>query len=127
MFKAAGLALIASGFIVYIKTVKPELSFLIRIGGICAVFTAVYASFEFARDRLDYLISLGDSEIAFVRTALKITAVCLVTQTAADICRDCNETALATGTETVGKVLILALAFPVIENILKFGLALLGG
>jgi stage III sporulation protein AD len=43
--------------------------------------------------------------------------VCFVAQLASDICRDANETAIATNVEMAGKIAVLLIALPLFGEI----------
>ena len=55
---------------------------------------------------------------AYVRTLFKTVGICFLTDFAADVCRDVEETGLAQRVETVGRMLILAVAAPVLASLL---------
>ena len=58
---------------------------------------------------------------------LKGVGICLLTQTAADTCRDAGENALAGKAELVGKTALLLLALPLFEQVLTQALDLMKG
>ena len=43
----------------------------------------------------------------------KAVGICIITQLAADVCRDCRETAMASAVETAGRAAVLLLSVPV--------------
>jgi stage III sporulation protein AD len=57
----------------------------------------------------------------------KALGVCLLTQTAADACRDAGEGGLASKTELVGKVALLIVTLPLFERVAQSAAALIGG
>lgn len=68
-----------------------------------------------------YLKRLTDTAIApeQAQILLKALGLAVLTQYAADICKECGENALANGVELIGKVEILLLSLPLIDRILE--------
>lgn len=65
--------------------------------------------------RMFALGGVGESHLAVV---LRGAGVCLVTQLAADTCRDAGDSALAGKAELTGRIILLLLAVPLYEQIL---------
>lgn len=49
---------------------------------------------------------------------LKALGICILTQLAADICRDSRETAMASAVELAGRISLLLLCVPLVEKLL---------
>lgn len=58
---------------------------------------------------------------------LKGLGVCLLTQTAADCCRDAGESALAGKAELTGKITLLALSVPLFEKVATLAVTMING
>jgi stage III sporulation protein AD len=69
-------------------------------------------------------ISVESTFSVYVQTIFKALGVAVVTETAADICRDFGESAIASKVELAAKGMIMMLALPVVENLLalSFGM-----
>ncbi len=63
----------------------------------------------------------------YVGILFRALGVCLLTQLAADTCRDAGETALATKAEFVGKILLMVLSMPLFEEIIHLAQSLMQG
>lgn len=60
-----------------------------------------------------------DSDFSvYTQTVLKALGISVVTETAADICRDFGESAIASKVELAAKSIMMMLALPVIESLL---------
>ena len=57
----------------------------------------------------------------------KALGICLLSQLAADACRDAGENAMAEKAELAGKVFLLLLALPLFEKIAELALTLING
>ena len=63
----------------------------------------------------------------YLAAVLKAAGITLLTQLTADTCRDAGETALAAKAELVGRVLLLAVAVPLFQDLLTLVTALMSG
>ena len=67
----------------------------------------------------------GGLASAHITAVLKAAGICLLTQLAADTCRDAGEAALAGKAELTGRLLLLLLAVPLFEELLGLVVTLL--
>ena len=86
----------------------------VAVIGISVVHTSADI-IEFAK-RL-YNASAGESEYFFILA--KGAGICIITGVAADCCRDCNESALASSIETAGRLAMLVVSFPLMSGVLS--------
>ena len=102
---------------VVIKNIKPEFSPLIRIAGSVAVSTL---ALSIILPIVTYIRSLfsGSSLGEYGDAVIKALGIAALTQICADICRDSGEGSAASGVELIGKLEILLLCIPMIEDIL---------
>lgn len=109
------LLILASSAI--IKQWKSDFLPLIRIAAVVLFGTLLIAS---ARPLLSLINTLGDSAGAskYIETILKGLGIVILTQICSDICRDSGEGTLAGHIETVGKLELLLLCIPLIQEIL---------
>ncbi len=100
-----------------IKQWKSDFLPLVRIGAVVLFGTLLIAS---ANPLLALITTLGKGEEAsqYIETILKGLGIVILTQISSDICRDSGEGTLAGHIETVGKVELLLLCIPLIEEIL---------
>ena len=100
-----------------IRSWKSDFLPLIRIGSIVLFGVLLIASTE---PLLSLITTLGTGigSTQYVETILKGIGIVFLTQICADICRDSGEGALAGHIETVGKLELLLLCVPLIEEIL---------
>ena len=74
--------------------------------------------------RMTVLGGVGENHLGVV---LRGAGICLVTQLAADTCRDAGDTALAGKAELTGRMLLLLLAVPLYEEILSLVTGVMAG
>ncbi len=75
----------------------------------------------------DYIKRLtGDSALpSFFSVLIKSVGIALLCGSAADICRDCGDTALGAKVETAGKAMIILLSLPVLKYLLDSATSLM--
>ena len=69
----------------------------------------------------------GGISDTYVSIVFKALGVCLLTQLAADACRDAGETGLAAKAELTGKFALLTLALPLFRKVGELAQTLIGG
>ena len=118
LLTAVGMLLCGALLSAVLRTSRPELAVCLSLlAGALAVgmLLGQISPLLTALRRMFALGGMGDSQLAVV---LRGAGICLVTQLAADTCRDAGDTALANKAELTGRVLLLLLAVPLYEQIL---------
>ena len=117
ILKLCMVALLILASAIVIKQWKSDFVPLIRIGAVVLFGTLLIAS---AQPLLSLIMTLGKDSGAsrYIETILKGLGIVILTQISSDICRDSGEGTLAGHIETVGKVELLLLCIPLIEEIL---------
>lgn len=129
LLRAVGIALIALVAMLVLKSLSSGFSALLRVGAMILLFTIAF--FELARGIAELReLSFGIvGENSFVASALgvmlKALGIALLARICSDICRDCGESGLAFGVESVAGVVIFSLSLPVLAEILGFASELL--
>lgn len=117
ILKLCMVALLILASSTVIKQWKSDFVPLVRIGAVVLFGTLLIAS---ARPLLSLINTLGnDAGVSqYVEIILKGLGIVILTQICSDICRDSGEGTLAGHIETVGKLELLLLCIPLIEEIL---------
>lgn len=107
-----------------IRQWKSDFLPLIRMGATVLFGVLLIAS---AEPLLSLITSLANraGALQYIETILKGLGIAVLTQICSDICRDSGETSLAGHIDTVGKLELLLLCVPLIEEILVVAEALL--
>ena len=100
-----------------LKQWKSDLLPLLRVAILLLFGIAAIASI---RPAITYLSQLGENASigGYVEVLLKALGIAILTQYTAEICRECGENAAASGVELTGKIEILLLCLPLIDEIL---------
>lgn len=121
MMRACGVAVIASLCIAVIGGGSGGYVFALRTGGAVLLFGIFMLIFG---DSIEALreVSQGIYANEFATDAfgvmLKGLGVALLSRFCSDICRDCGEQTLASGVESVGRIVIFSLSLPMLMDIL---------
>ncbi len=111
----AGIAIAAAGAAILLKQYKPEYAFGISVAaGVLLIFFIVTKAEEVIRELGAFAESSGiDSENYGI--VLRCLGVCLITNAAAETCRDCGQNSIVT---VAGKALILIIALPLFSELM---------
>ena len=97
---------------------------LIRVGACILIFSLVALELSRGIDLIRDMYFDIKTENAFLGESLsvmiKALAIALVGRVGADVCKECGESGIAQGIESVSGVVIFTLSLPVITSILEF-------
>ena len=122
--KICMLALLGLSASMIVKQWKSDFLPLLRLGLIVLFGGVLIAS---AAPILSFLRGFGEEESLSPYTQLlfKALGIAILTQLCSDVCRECGESGIAGGVELTGKLEILMLCIPLMEELLKTARALL--
>lgn len=125
IFNISGAAIVTAVIAIVMRQQKQEYSTFIGIaaGALLLLFAIVNLSPVF--DFMNGLADLAKLPQGHAAILFKTLGVCYVTQFAADVCRDAGETGIAGKVELAGKVIVLVLAMPMFESVLKMAVSLM--
>ena len=123
----AGVVVIAAFLAVILRQQRPEQAMAVSlIAGVVILVLVVTKALPVIGTLRDLLTSAAlPSEYGAI--LFKALGICLLTQLAADACRDAGENALAGKAELAGKLLLLTLALPLFERIAELAASLIEG
>ena len=124
LFKLFALALIAAMLITLFRKWGSDFATLLKVAAGALVASAALGGIV---PIVEYMRSLGEVSLPWetVEGLLRILAVAIVTHICATICRDCGESTLGGYLELGGKVEIIALTLPMIEEIVEVATGIL--
>jgi stage III sporulation protein AD len=119
LFRVVGIALIGAIAAVLLRQNRPELGMLVSLGcGIILISMGMNAVQQ-ALEVVQRLMQQGGIDREYAAILLKSLGVCIVTQVAADACRDSGENAIAAKIEFIGKLSILGISLPLFAKLLS--------
>ena len=124
---AVGLLLCGGLLSSVLRANRPELAVCLSLlAGVLVVGMLLreLSPLVLALRRMTVLGGMGENHLGVV---LRGAGICLVTQLAADTCRDAGDSALAGKAELTGRILLLLLAVPLYEEILTLVIGVVNG
>lgn len=118
LVSVVGVLLCAAFLAAVLRTQRPELAVgLSLLAGVLVTVAVVsrLSPLVASLGRLTAQSGLPEDSLGLV---LRAAGVCLVTQLAADTCRDAGEFSLASKAELAGRFMLLVMALPLFERIL---------
>ena len=111
----AGISVTAAVLALMLRQTQPAYGTVMALSaGVLLLFSALSTLIPLV-ERVRALFDNSVIDSRYTAVLLKALAIALLTQTAADICRDAGETALAAKAELGGQVLLLLCGLPLFE------------
>ncbi|MCM2588912.1 stage III sporulation protein AD [Rossellomorea marisflavi] len=114
-----GIALVSTFLALLIKEQKPNFAFLLIVFVGCSIFLFLIDQIYAIIHMLEKLAANANVNLVYVQTILKIIGIAYIAELAAHITRDAGEGAIAAKVELAGKILILAMAIPILTVIIE--------
>lgn len=105
---------------------NPEQAMAVTLGAGALLLTVVLSHAVPLIGNMRALLENSGLSGEYLHVVFKALGICLLTQLAADVCKDAGEQALANKAEFAGKVSLLLLAVPLFEKIGSIALSLMG-
>lgn len=117
--KVAALAVAAAICAVSIRKHVPEISMILTIAAGVLILSFCLSWVTDVLGALRKFAQYGGISDALLSPVLKVAGIAVVTNVAAEICRDAKESGLASIIETAGTVLSLLAAIPLASSVLS--------
>jgi len=114
----AGCAVVISLLVLVLRQQKPELGQAAAVAAGVLMLGVIMLEMKPVLTQIRDLIAqttAGD----YVPVVLKALGICMVTQLAADICRDSGQQTVATNMEIAGRLAMLAVSLPLLSSVLS--------
>ena len=124
VMKMAGLSVFAAVAAVILRRLRPEMGMAVSLAAgimLLALATPLLSEVVGVLSALAKQGGVGDT---YLQQLLKIAGISLLTDFAAQTCRDAGEDGLAMKTELAGRVMLISLALPAMRTLLTKLLAL---
>jgi len=119
ILQIVAIGLIATLLAIILKQQKPELAIYISIAAGLFIFFLIIGELSGVVDILNKLIQKSQLNTVYFPTLLKIIGIAYITEFGAGICRDAGEGAIASKIELGGKVIIMAMALPILAGLME--------
>lgn len=118
IFKIVGFVLIALFLFLILKDRKNEMAMLVTLAAGVIILLFLFGKLS---EIINFIQSIGNKaniDMVYIGIVLKILAIAYVTTFCSEICKDAGASSLASKVEFSGKILILALAIPILMAVL---------
>ncbi|WP_343031557.1 stage III sporulation protein AD [Metabacillus lacus] len=119
ILQIVGLGLIATFLALIVKEQKPTYAFLLVVFTGCAIFLFLVDQVYIIIRMIEKIAVNANINLIYVETILKIIGIAYIAEFGAQITKDAGQGAIASKIELGGKVLILAMAIPILTVIIE--------
>ena len=119
IFKFVLLGVVVAALAMLLKGTRPEIALMLSLSAGILLFLLALDNLASVVDFADKLGQKYGLKSEYLILALKIVGIALVSDFGAQICKDAGENAIASKVELGGKLTVLALALPVIAELIK--------
>ena len=123
ILKAAALAIVICVLALCLKKDQPGFAFLVSVCGALCLFAMSAAQIEPVIRQLRELAALVDAPSFGI--LLRVLAIALIAQFAADLCRECGLASAGFCVELFGRVLAMMEALPLLQSLVQSFLSFL--
>ncbi len=119
IMKIVGVAFITAIASILIKSTKPELAFAVTVTGIIVIFLFLINSLQGTVAVLNAIALNTGVENGLLKLLLKIIGIGYITEFGAGILNDFGSNSIADKVILGGKIAIVLLSLPIMENLLQ--------
>ncbi len=120
-------AIVATVLSITIKKHNPEISTLLSVGAGIIIFIMILSFINPVINQINNLAKMANISTQYTSILIKALGICFICQFSSDACKDASQTALASKVELAGKLLIVIISLPMIEEITSTAISLIGG
>ena len=126
LLQFVGIAFITAIAAILLKATKPELAIAVTIAGSVILLLVALELLRNTFSLFSKLTALTGLDASLIKLILKMIGIGYLVEFSAGILNDFGQNAIADKLLFAGKVLILVLAVPILESVLKLIVELLG-
>ncbi|KAA0549462.1 stage III sporulation protein AD [Bacillus sp. RD4P76] len=125
MLQIVGIGLVATFLALIVKEQKPTFAFMLVVFVGCSLFLFLIDQIQEIIGMLERIAVNANVNLMYVETILKIIGIAYIAEFGAQITRDAGQGSIASKIELAGKILIMAMAIPILTVIIETILGLL--
>ncbi len=125
--KIVAIAIVCALLCTVLKQYKPEYAIVVQLAASVFILLLVVSAMGDLINAVRELVNGSGIDTEYLTLLLKALGVAVLTQLAADACRDSGETALSNKVELAGKVTILMLCLPLVKAMIQLSAGLIKG
>ncbi len=125
IIKILGVAFVTAIVSVLLRSTKPELSFAVTVTGVIVILLFLAERIQGTLTAFTAIASVAGVENGLLKLLLKIIGVGYITEFGAGILNDFGSNAVADKVILGGKIMMITLSLPIIENLLRLAQSLI--
>ena len=126
IFQLVGIAFVTAVAAIILKETKPELAFVVTIGGSIILLLFVFELLRGSIGVFQEIANITGIKASLVKILLKMVGIGYIVEFSAGILSDFGQNSLADKLVFCGKIVVLVLAIPILESVLSLIKQLLG-
>ena len=119
VMRIVGIGLIGAILSILLRNSKPEFSMLIPVVVSFTVLACAMPYLIRITEELSRMASSAGINSSYMRIVIKVIGISYLVGITAELCKDAGENAIAAKIELGGKLIILAMAIPIINSLLN--------
>ena len=119
VMRIVGIGLIGAILSILLRNSKPEFSMLIPVVVSFTVLACAMPYLIRITEELSRMASSAGINSSYMRIVIKVIGISYLVCITAELCKDAGENAIAAKIERGGKLIILAMAIPIINSLLN--------
>ncbi|MFC0415632.1 stage III sporulation protein AD [Cytobacillus solani] len=119
ILQIVGVALVATFLALIVKEQKPNFAFLLIVFVGCAIFLFLVDQIYAIIHMIEQIAVNAKINMMYIETILKVIGIAYIAEFAAQITKDAGQGAIASKIELAGKILILAMAIPILTVMIE--------
>ena len=119
VMRIVGIGLIVAILSILLRNSKPEFSMLIPVVVSFTVLACAMPYLIRITEELSRMASSAGINSSYMRIVIKVIGISYLVCITAELCKDAGENAIAAKIELGGKLIILAMAIPIINSLLN--------
>ena len=119
VMRIVGIGLIGAILSILLRNSKPEFSMLIPVVVSFTVLACAMPYLIRITEELSRMASSAGINSSYMRIVIKVIGISYLVCITAELCKDSGENAIAAKIELGGKLIILAMAIPIINSLLN--------
>lgn len=116
--KIIGVGIIGTFFAITVRSYRKELGMGVSAAAGIVIFAMVIPQLGEAIRKLSALCEESGIDIEYFKVIIKIIGIAYITQFGAELAKDAGEGAVAKKIEFAGKVSVITIMLPIVENLL---------
>ena len=125
IFRIVAIAVLTTFTVLLVKPAKPEAAMFVGLAGGLLVILMFVESLQGIIGNMDNLVERTGVQRNLFSALIRIIGIGYLTEFASSICQDAGNESMAKKVTLAGKVLILVMALPIINNLVEIVIGIL--